>query len=98
LKILKLLTAELTVSSSDIVFCKKLHWEGAKVQSSMVREWRKEHLVKSIENYEPNIYNADGTGLLFSLPSNKTIEFERGSLQWWKELEVDDNCSISLEC
>jgi hypothetical protein len=56
----------------------------------MVRDCREDYLVKSIEGYEPdNIYNADGTGLLFGVPPNKTSEFERGSLQWWKEWKVD---------
>jgi hypothetical protein len=39
-----------------------------------VEEWRKEHLPKIIEGYEPkNIYNGGETGLFFRLLSNRTL-------------------------
>jgi hypothetical protein len=40
------------------------------VESSTVEEWRKEHLVKTIKNYElNNINNADRSGLFFMFPA-----------------------------
>jgi hypothetical protein len=42
-----------------------------------VKEWRKEQLLKIIECYEPkNIYNADETGLFFTLPPNKKLSLK----------------------
>lgn len=38
----------------------------------MMEEWRNEQLLKIIEVYKPkNIYNVDGTLLIFRLPTNK---------------------------
>jgi hypothetical protein len=42
-----------------------------------LKKWRKEHLLKIFEGYEPkNIYNTDESGLFFRLPPNKTLSLK----------------------
>jgi hypothetical protein len=40
--------------------------------SSTIREWNKEQLLKIAEDYKPNNHNADKTGLFFWISPNKT--------------------------
>jgi hypothetical protein len=44
-----------------------------------------------------DVYNADETGLFFSLPHNDIVN-EREFLQWWKQFQGEDNDSVRLQC
>jgi hypothetical protein len=61
------------VSISNMLSCTNLYRDSAKVYSSAVESWSNEQVLK-IECCKPqNIYNADVSGLIFRLPSNKML-------------------------
>jgi hypothetical protein len=78
LKILKLLMAGLTVSSSYTVLCTKLYQDSAKVWLFKSGGNGERQLLIITGGYEPmNINNVDETRVVFRLPLNKTRSLTR---------------------
>lgn len=69
------------------------------VNSSTVEAQTKQ-LLKITEGYEPrSIYNADHTGLFFTLPPNNTLSFKGNPYNEVKNSKQStDNTSVSLQC